>query len=454
VIIILLAVVQYTGLMVRVLPALKVGDTGYSVSNANFFYRNTYASFYNEYADSIGSYLDPSQPLSRQPSLFDLTMTWAQYFWREALSQIKQVTALTNAAKADGFTLSAEDREAIDGWLAGLKSAAKDSGYTYNRYIALYYGDGNTEKTIRAMMERSLLADRYQEDKINSLVFSEDELARYYADNHMSYDSIAYIYGWVDGAGEDDSEESQEAAMAQALEIARAITDAPAGRDDFRQRVLGLTGEASVTTMTALQDISAAYAAWLMDETRREGDMDYIKQSDGYYVLYFINSTDNHYNTVSVRHILIMTQDTDGDGVYSQEEIDAAYEAIMDIYNAWREAGGTEEAFSEMAMIYSEDYGSSGNGGLYEQIVKNQMVEAFDEFCFRGHEHGDTEIVYGSSENYEGYHLIFFVGEGEPYWRLLVESAKRSEEFSAWIQRLVSPYTVTETFLMRYAADR
>jgi len=454
VLVVLLAVVQYSGLITRVLPAVRVGNTGYSVSNANFFYRNTYASFYNTYGDSVGAYLDPSRPLSAQPSIFDYSMTWAQYFWQEAMTQIKQVTALYDAAMADGFKLRAEDNEWIVSWLDGMKGAAKDTGYSYSRYLNLYYGEGNSEKTVRAMMTKSLVADRYMAEKLESFTFDEEELARYYDENREKYDSVAYIYYWIDGAGEDGSDESRETAMADALGMAGTITGSSSSREDFRQLVQLLTGEMPATTVTPLRDLNPAYAGWLTDGARKEGDMEVFEQSDGCFVLYFIDSTDNHYNTVSVRHILITVKDTDGDGVYSKEEADETRLAIQDVYDAWMEAGGDEETFSDMARNLSEDFGSKENGGLYEGIFKNQMVDEFDAFCFQPHQYGDTGIVYGSNEYYAGYHLIFFSGEGDPYWKTLAENAKREEDFTDWMGNLVSGYEAKENFLMRYAIDR
>lgn len=490
VIIILLSFVQFTGLMTRVLAAAKVGGTGYAVCNVNFFYRNAYNTFYSNNADNIASYLDQSKPLTSQPSIFDYNMTWAEYFWQEALSQLKQVTAVYNAALADGFSLHEEEQEEINGWFDSLKTAAEGSGYSFSNYLALYYGEGNNEKSVRAMLEKSVLADHYLAEKAESFSYSDDELEQYYDENRESYDSIAFISAWVSGAsdesglnGEDGTggdsgadvasgegnesgeggadgvnaesgEHSHETPMEEALEIAQAISASASSRDNFRQQALALTGEPASSAVTPLKNLDPVYAGWLTDSARREGDTAYFEQDDGYRVLYYISSSDNHYNTVSVRHILVMVEDADADGMYSQEEMEAAHKEISEIYDSWQEAGGTEEAFIDLAMTRSEDAGSAEHGGLYENIYKNQMVESFDAFCFQKHEYGDTEIVFGSNDYYAGYHLIFFVGEGGPYWKTLAESAKRNADFSVWMEQLTSTYEVKETFLMRYAMDR
>ena len=67
------------------------------------------------------------------------------------------------------------------------------------------------------------------------------------------------------------------------------------------------------------------------------------------------------------------------------------------------------------AEKYSEDAGSNTNGGLYEGIYRGQMVPEFNDFCFAGHKSGDIGVVYGENSGYAGYHLVYFVGEGENY---------------------------------------
>ena len=453
-IIILLSFVQYSGMMTRGLPAFKVGNTGYSVSNANYFYRNAFTTFYSSYEEILGNYLDPSKPLTAQNSIFDSSKTWAEYFWEGALSQAKQITALADSAKAEGYSLTQEEREEVSGWLDTLKKSAEESDYSYRNYIPLYFGNGNNEKTVRAMMEKSLLAERYHAYKRSNLQYDEAELAQYYEENRDTFDSVAYSYVLVSGAGEESEDGGNaEAAMAEALSKAQAITQAQGGLEGFRQAVLAYTGQQAVSTVTAKSSIDPVLLAWLTDSAREKGDSVYLETEGGYYALYFLESLDNHYNSVSVRHILKKAQDADADGQLSQEELDAAREAVEEIYDTWKESGADEDTFISLVGEHSDDGGSVENGGLYENITKYQMVDAFDEFCFQPHQYGDTAIVLGSSGSYAGYHLIFFVGEGEPVWKTQAENAKRETNLSAWMDELLEPYEVKETFMMKFVMD-
>jgi len=158
------------------------------------------------------------------------------------------------------------------------------------------------------------------------------------------------------------------------------------------------------------------------------------------YVVYILGTESNDYPTVNVRHILIKAVDADGDGTYSDAEKQTAYDAVKAIEDEWLAAGGTEEGFAALANEKSEDTGSNTNGGLYENIAKGQMVQEFNDFCFADHKAGDTGIVYGESSSYAGYHVMYFVGEGEQYSDYLAKNSLLTSDMNAWLEELTSAY--------------
>lgn len=74
------------------------------------------------------------------------------------------------------------------------------------------------------------------------------------------------------------------------------------------------------------------------------------------------------------------------------------------------------------------------------------MVKEFDAFCFEGHKPGDTAIVYGETSSYAGYHIMYYVGEGQLYSDYIAESAMRSEALQAWLTELSSGYEAVTGF--------
>ena len=77
------------------------------------------------------------------------------------------------------------------------------------------------------------------------------------------------------------------------------------------------------------------------------------------------------------------------------------------------------------------------------------MVEEFDAFCFEGHKKGDTAIVYGETSGYAGYHVMYYVGEGELYSNVLAENSLVSQAMRDWLTALTEGYTPDAGFWLR-----
>jgi len=95
---------------------------------------------------------------------------------------------------------------------------------------------------------------------------------------------------------------------------------------------------------------------------------------------------------VSVRHVLLLTQ-----GKSDREK-----EALRNKMNGILKRARAGEDFAELARTYSEDPGSSENGGLYEDVRRGMMVAPFEEACFNVPVGGISDIV----ETQYGFHII------------------------------------------------
>jgi len=123
-----------------------------------------------------------------------------------------------------------------------------------------------------------------------------------------------------------------------------------------------------------------------------------------------------------------------------QARAEASKKRAEEILAEFNSGDKTEDSFAELANKYSEDEGSNTNGGLYANIAKGQMVQEFNDFCFAGHKAGDTGIVYGESSSYAGYHVMYFVGEGEQYSDYLAKNSLLTSDMNAWLEELTSAY--------------
>ena len=468
--------------------ALKVGDETFSAAQVNYYANTAYQNWYSQYG-SMMQYmgLDQTQPIKSQPySMGDEYETWGDYFIANAKESIKQIVAMSEAAKADGMELTEDELSSIDEQIDEIKANAKTSGFGSGaKYLQALFGQGATENIVRQEMQRAMLASKYATEKQESFTYTADELAKEYKEHANDYDLFNGMYYFVaaetvevEGEGEDaePTQETTEETMAEAKkvadEIAKAVAEAePADKADaFTKAVAELgepvaetdsegneTGETTPAEPQKMEDLVGsslgyqAFAEWMQDAARKAGDSTVSEQENsGYYVVLFQSRETEEYNTVNVRHILVKPVDADGDETISDDEKAAAEAKMNDIKAEWEAGEQTEDAFAELANKYSEDPGSNSNGGLYENIYKNQMVEEFNDFCFAdGRKAGDVDVVYNENT---GYHLIYFVGEGMAYTDYVAQNLLRSEDFSAWQEEFMSDWedAVTELRGMKY----
>lgn len=456
-------------------PALQVGDVKYSSAEVNYAYRTAYLSFCNQYSSILSSIgFDTSKPLDEQKcTISEEFDTWDDYFKDAGKQNLVQVTALCDAAEKAGITLDEDDQHAVDEQFSYIELSAKQYKYSsVSKYLQAVYGNGVTKKVARHMLELSQLASKYSQQQYDSYTYTPEQIAANYAENKNSYDVFNYQYFFVQAETEETTDadgKASSAATAATMAAAKATADKIAAAthdaDSFAAAVTanvpattaadGKTTTPSVTVNTNTKGSSAssaAYADWLYSAERAANDVTVVEQENsGYYVVLFQSRDNNDYNTVSARHILIKAEDSDNDGTYSDEEKQKAKVAIDDVYERWEKSGQTEDDFAQLVNSFSQDSGSNTKGGLYEHIYKGQMVQEFNDFCFDpARKPGDVGMVFNESDSYCGYHLVYFVGQGERYCDYLADQALRSADFEKWESTFFNDWSATELNGMKY----
>ena len=441
-------------------PALQVGDVKYSSAEVNYAYRTAYLSFCNQYGNYLTYVkLDTSKPLDEQEcGISDEFDTWDDYFRDAAEKNLVQVTALCDAAGKAGVSLDEDDQHEVDEQFSYIELAAKQ--YKYNsvsKYLQAAYGNGVTKKVVRHMLELSQLATKYSQQQYDSYTYTPEQIAASYAENKDSYDTFSYQYYFVKADTEDttDDDGNTSAKIAAATHDADSFTAAVTANVPAKESEDGTTTAPSVTDNTDTKGSgfsSAAYADWLYSADRHANDVTVVEQENsGYYVVLFESRDDNTYNTVNVRHILIKAEDSDSDGTYSDDDKKKAKDAIDDVYERWTQSDQTEDDFAQLANSFSQDSGSNTKGGLYENVYKGQMVQEFNDFCFDpARKPGDVGIVFNESDSYCGYHLVYYVGQGERYCDYLGDQALRTADFNEWESTFFDGWTSTELKGMKY----
>ena len=445
--------------------AFSVGSKNYTTSEVSYRYSNQFYGFANQYGSYASLFgLDTSggiRGLDKQECSMTDGGTWKDYFLDAAKNEMIHATVLGQYAAENGITLDEDDYAQIDSAFEGLEEQAKSLGYANgDKMLAANYGTGVNRKIVRAAYEESLLANHAAEALTDSFTYTEEELEEHYKSYEGTQDYFDYAYCYVsaervestDADGNTSSDVTDET-VAAAAEKASAIADTykKAAGDSPAVRLINAAaseGE-SGSQQTRVQGSSVPAADWMLDASRKSGDVTVYPDENGCYVVVFLSRDDNHYNTVNVRHILVRAE-ADADGNYTDEAKDAAKARAEEILAEYESGDKTEDSFAALANEYSEDTGSNSNGGLYENVAKGQMVEEFDAFCFDAHKPGDTGIVYGESGSYAGYHVMYYVGEGMRYSDYIADTELRNEAANAWVEAAEEANPAKEGFGMKF----
>lgn len=436
------------GLFYSSFTAVKVGNTNYNAAEFNVFYRNAYNTLYSNAQSTYGEYVSMVVDTSSDD--------WKQQVQEQALDSMKQVTALYDEAIANGYALTEEDQASIDEELSMMELYASIYGYSKDSYITAMYGRGVNGKTLESVLTRIIIAQSWSNRKLDAMAYTQEQIDSYYAGHADEYDFITYNYYTIRSDDEAfASLDSDDAKLSAAHAAAAAIIAGASDADSFAAAVKEFREDAEPGEQYLPgSSLGGDQGEWLLDDSRKAGDTTVIDSDTGATALLFLDRNGNDYRMPSMRHILIETESTtdeEGNTVYTDEAGEAAKAKIEEI-RAEYEADPTEDHFAELAGEYSEDSGSNTNGGLYEDIIYKQMVTSINDFLFdASRQPGDTAVLFGDNGNYQGWHLVYYVGEGEIYRDRLAESALRNEEYQSYIEALTAPYEVSTGAGLRFA---
>ena len=70
------------------------------------------------------------------------------------------------------------------------------------------------------------------------------------------------------------------------------------------------------------------------------------------------------------------------------------------------------------------------------------MVPTFNDWCFdAGRKPGDSGIV----ETDFGYHIMYFVGQSTPYWKVQVRTNLANAEMDEWYESFAQDHTIDKS---------
>lgn len=455
------------------------------VSTYNYYF----AMYYNNLQSTVSQYkqydidleeanmnVDFDKKLSQQKRTDEdgNTQTWLEYIQDQVMEQIKDTyTYYYMAVKAnDGKEpdITEDQQSELDEALESYETSASNYGYTVSGYLQAAMGKGVTEEVFRHEAKVSYISQNYSEEyqeELNKKEYDDADLEAYRDENLADLQSVDIKLFECDN--EDDAIAFKNALKADGSNFAELASkysstdwDIEANKNPVETTYNGITygtmKKLSYAVCTPDTDDNTKHTSldWLFSTDRKAGDV--IQESTS--VVYLVKPVYlSEQKTVSVRHILIKPvaqeteEETDEHGhdhssasdatECTEEEWAEAYTKAKEILDEYENGDKTEDSFAALAKEYTEDSNGS-DGGIYENVVPNQMVATFNAWCFdSSRQAGDTAIV----KTKYGYHIMYFVGTGNySVWQYTAQQALASEDSTDTISELEEKVTIKKSW--------
>ena len=453
---------------------VKSDNYSLPIQMVSFLYNN----YYNEARDTYATYLGLDVTKSLKDQMYEQkNCTWFEYFMNQTKQYITQILVECEAAKADGMELNEQSKNNVELTLQSIKTSAESAGLSVDEYITVNFAKGLTEEMIKNYLELTALASQYREKVMNSYKFTDDDYEKYYSEHKTDYqyaDFLKFNFPFADSSAASSEvsvdQDRKDKAKAYAEDLAKCKT-AQAFKDyvtkyykDNPSLLTPTEAEQTISIDDLIKiqvdntvkekyayEVTSEAGKWIFDASREPLETKVFEDSS-YYTVLMVTKTayrdESFYK--NVRHILVKTSN---DGTAESSENSENYtelkakEKADKIYKEWKDGEATEESFAELAKKYSDDQGSSADGGLYSDVSYGTMVKEFNDWLFdNSRKAGDTGIV----KTTYGYHIMYFVGDGDQIWKKSVNTVMVKNSYSENLKELSQKYAVTfdEAFIL------
>jgi parvulin-like peptidyl-prolyl isomerase len=446
-------VIWNTGIIQRNATAVTINGTKYTAADAQYYFNSTRLNVLNFYYSNMGM-LPFNTSISTKDQVYDSTtgQTWYDYLMGQTLDTMTLYAAATDKAHEEGYTISAETQQQLESDLAELDTAWEGTTYSSrDAYIRGTFGPYMTYDRLVELYTDTYYVQDYLDSITTGFTYTEDDYQAYYEENADSLDSFTMTQfvclaqvSTTDEEGnaiemtEDEKAAALEEEKAEAKALAEEIMakleageDAQSLADTYSEQLYSY----DISDVRTGSNVNTSYSEWAFDPARQPGDLtlaEYDSESSSYYyyVVRFENRERDDDPTHDVRHILI-SPETDGDGTEATDEQKAAAKAkAEELLEQWKVGGSTEDSFAALAQTESADTVSAAEGGLISGITPtSSYVESFRDWAVDpSRKIGDTGIV----ESSYGYHIMYYVGDGDPVWKSTVDANLRSADYDTW----------------------
>lgn len=424
-------------------------------------YNYYFALYYNNLQSTVSSYkqygidldeanmnVDFDKKLSEQTRTEDgKTTTWLEYVQEQVEDSIKDTYANYYKAvkenKGKDPEIKDDQKKEIKDALKSYKESAHKYGYTVSGYIEAAMGHGVTKDVFVREATISYIAENYESDHKNdsdAKTYTDKELNAYKKKNKSKLQSVDIKMFECDS--EDDAKAFKKALKADGSNFAALASKYSS--DDFDKKANKNSQETTYNDMarSTMEGLSVAISTadddkkypgldWLYSSDRKAGDV----RQDSTTVVYVVKPVYmSDAKTVNVRHILIAPESSNSSDNSSSstsakdctdKEWAAAEKKAKSILAKYNSGDKTSKSFAKLAKSNSSD-GNASNGGLYENVIPNQMVPTFNAWCFdSSRKAGDVGIV----KTEYGYHIMYFEGKNDQaVWQYIAQQKLAADD--------------------------
>ena len=185
-------------------------------------------STYNQYANMYSSSSSSSDALSS--FIEDVNNRGTQFtsLLNYTKSSVDNYLTLAEMAKAAGVELGDEEYASIDATIENYRQTKITYGksndaykiMTFDRFLESMFGDSVNESVIRDCLKLAYLGSKYEQQFLDGLTYTDEQLENYYEENKDSYLYVDYLkYTFTDPEEtEDTAEDTDEDTVADTTE--------------------------------------------------------------------------------------------------------------------------------------------------------------------------------------------------------------------------------------------
>lgn len=320
-----------------------------------------------------------------------------------------------------------------------------------------------------SLLNMEYLASDYAQTKLDAIDHSDADYDAYYKEHADEMDTVIYsLFTFRTQVPTTDDEgntiEMTEAEQAAALEELKPAQKALA--DEVLSKLKGNADleklaeeyedqlyDSSISSRTTGSTLSlyTSYADWLLDSSRKAGDVTVIENGGETYYYYYVVRYEgrelDQEETHTVRHLLVRAGDASTTDP-TQEQFDAAETKAQELWDQWKAGEATEESFAALASTASNDDASSrSTGGLYANITSTSgYAEAFRDWALdSARKEGDVDLV----KTEYGWHLMYYVSTNDPVWRQSTTAALQNQDYEQLAESATQGWNISQGMGMK-----